>query len=323
MKKSIEDYEKKKFILELIASRDCEKLKRIFSNKELNIHSVNFRVKDTKSIERKIVKKSYGSLNEITDMIGFRVIGYFRNEIDYACKLIEEGFDVDWDNSGSRSPVTIDSFGYHSMHYVVNLEFDDSLGEVFKIKAEIQVRTILQHAWAEIEHGLLYKEPEKLPENIKRSFFRSSAMLEHIDLDFVSLRNQINDFKKKVPPHFNKIWEKTTVTNASLESYILKSDLVAYIDQKISEVNNGYLHYSEDTIDKLAIKLRENEIYDILTLDNLLNLHSSEVINLYKNVDENYLKYRATFPEKHGNLSMPKGSSITYLYFYLTGNRSL
>jgi len=57
-----------------------------------------------------------------------------------------------------------------------------------KMKCEIQVRTILQHAWAEIEHDLVYKSPADIPFRVRRRFASLAGLLEIADREFESLR---------------------------------------------------------------------------------------------------------------------------------------
>ena len=64
------------------------------------------------------------------------------------------------------------------------------------IKAEIQVRTILQHAWAAIDHELTYKKTEEAPKNLRRRLFRLSALLELADDEFSNLRKLFEEVKE-------------------------------------------------------------------------------------------------------------------------------
>lgn len=82
-----------------------------------------------------------------------RIIIYFLSDIDKVAKLIEDEFHIDEANNvDKRKQVEADQFGYMSLHYIVSLlEERLKLGENKKfagLKAEIQIRTILQHTWA-------------------------------------------------------------------------------------------------------------------------------------------------------------------------------
>ncbi len=84
-------------------------------------------------------------------------------------------------------------FGYQSIHYLVKLtsrrarlpEYDPFADSI----AEIQVRTILQHAWAEIEHDIQYKSALVIPAEIRRRFMSLAGMLEIADREFQGIQD--------------------------------------------------------------------------------------------------------------------------------------
>ena len=85
-------------------------------------------------------------------------------------------------------------FGYQSEHYLVRLsnkrtalpEYNPHLGLV----AEVQVRTILQHAWAEIEHDIQYKSSITIPNTIRRRFMALAGVLEIADREFQAIQDE-------------------------------------------------------------------------------------------------------------------------------------
>ena len=60
------------------------------------------------------------------------------------------------------------------------------------VKLEIQIRSILQHAWAEIEHDLCYKNSTPLPRKIKRRMYRLAGVLELADKEFSAVKYDLN-----------------------------------------------------------------------------------------------------------------------------------
>src|SRR5205085_10639701 len=90
-------------------------------------------------------------------------------------------------------------FGYQSVHYVVSLKENRiTLPEYRKYRdlvAEIQVRTILQHAWAEIEHDIQYKSVETIPAQIRRRFMSLAGMLEIADRKFQAIQKEDEDLR--------------------------------------------------------------------------------------------------------------------------------
>jgi putative GTP pyrophosphokinase len=91
-----------------------------------------------------------------------------------------------------RELIEKERFGYQSIHYLVRIKPDRArLAEYERYRgavAEIQVRTILQHAWAEIEHDIQYKSTTAIPEEIRRRFMALAGMLEVADREFEAIQ---------------------------------------------------------------------------------------------------------------------------------------
>jgi ppGpp synthetase/RelA/SpoT-type nucleotidyltranferase len=157
------------------------------------------RAKTLDSFTDKIKRKGYRDpLQEMTDLVGLRIITQTLSDVDRVGELIEHEFDVDHGRSVSKPEVLDpDRFGYVSTHYVVQLgpprsglaEWDAYVGRPF----EIQIRTVLQHAWAIIDHRLNYKSRTEVPRELQRRLFRLSALLEVADdqLDEVEQQRQV------------------------------------------------------------------------------------------------------------------------------------
>jgi ppGpp synthetase/RelA/SpoT-type nucleotidyltranferase len=131
-------------------------------------------------------------VNQFTDLCGARVIVNTQREVLRFCEFVEENFRIDEKNSedaGSR--LGIAEFGYLSVHYIVQVKADSILEiptpariKYGNHKAEIQVRTLLQHAWADISHDRVYKSSFDVPSRWKRESARLAALLEDADSAF-------------------------------------------------------------------------------------------------------------------------------------------
>ncbi|MDP2417662.1 MAG: hypothetical protein U1D25_02395 [Hydrogenophaga sp.] len=166
----------------------------LMATRGVSVHLVESRTKEIKSVVEKVSRsaKSYSDpLNEITDLSGLRVIAYYEDEAALVGEIIEEEFSVDEANSTPKLP-SPSEFGYRSAHYIVSLNDKRSALPEYAglagLKAEIQVRTVLQHAWAAISHKLQYKREEDVPAALRRKLFRLSALFELADDEFISLR---------------------------------------------------------------------------------------------------------------------------------------
>ena len=136
---------------------------------QITCNSITHRVKNRYSLAEKIERKNkYKSIDEITDIVGVRVITYYSEDVDRVASIIESEFDVDHDNSiDKREALEPEKFGYCSVHYVVSMSPERLAFTEYQgyrgLKCEIQIRSVLQHAWAEIEHDTGYKSEKPIP----------------------------------------------------------------------------------------------------------------------------------------------------------------
>ncbi|HYA33496.1 MAG TPA: RyR domain-containing protein [Candidatus Bathyarchaeia archaeon] len=168
---------------------------------------VQTRPKSLSSFAEKIIRKraeTSDPVNDFTDLCGGRVITHTQTEVTKICEYIEEHFDIDWDNS-----VNIDQrlkateFGYRSVHYIVSLRPGsvtvggvsiDVPTSVAKLKAEVQVRTLLEHAWADFSHDKSYKSAFAFPRQWQRELARIAAVLEDADQSFATIENRLTAY---------------------------------------------------------------------------------------------------------------------------------
>ncbi|MDH2369457.1 hypothetical protein QDQ59_06275 [Providencia rettgeri] len=177
---------------------------RLLRLKNIQTHSIQYRIKDSKSLGKKIEdKKKYNSLDEITDILGLRIITYYSEDIKCVEEILKENFIIDEENTiDKRNMHEVDRFGYMSLHYIISLNENRHCLAEYKdfqsVKFEIQIRTILQHSWAEIEHDLGYKTINSVPSHIKRKFAILSGTLEMIDEQFLEIKRAINEYRKEI-----------------------------------------------------------------------------------------------------------------------------
>jgi putative GTP pyrophosphokinase len=150
----------------------------------------------------------------ITDLIGIRIVCPFMEDIDIVSSILTKLFVVvEVEKKGSRS---FKEFGYESTHILVAIpeEFIEKHGDCGCDVAEIQIRTILQDAWAEVEHELVYKADfTPFDEPMKRKLAAINANLSLADIIFQEIRTyqrQLNDeFGKRRYSFFKKIEDAT------------------------------------------------------------------------------------------------------------------
>jgi ppGpp synthetase/RelA/SpoT-type nucleotidyltranferase len=164
---------------------------------------VQTRAKKVPSFAEKALRKrhKYSSpVDEFTDLCGGRVIARTRSEVNAFCELIEREFDIDWENSLDASQrLRPAEFGYRSIHYIVLLRDDRDYGlpipeEVYGLKAEIQVRTMVEHAFADFGHDLSYKGAFEPPVSWQRELASVAAALEEADQAFSRIEERLRTY---------------------------------------------------------------------------------------------------------------------------------
>ncbi|GLO77803.1 GTP pyrophosphokinase [Sulfitobacter pontiacus] len=161
---------------------------------------ISSRLKSIDSAWQKYQSKNYTSpFSDMTDFLGFRVIVFLESDISIVRDTIKENLLIDDDKSIDKlKPNRPDSVGYRSLHLICSLGEDRaSLPEYKNItqqKFEIQIRTVLQHAWAEIEHQKNYKGEHVLPHDLQHRLMLLAGSLEILDREFSSISATANEY---------------------------------------------------------------------------------------------------------------------------------
>jgi ppGpp synthetase/RelA/SpoT-type nucleotidyltranferase len=151
---------------------------------------VQARPKSVASFAEKAVRKRAtrpDPCHQFTDLCGARIIGRTRSEVDAMSRLVVAQFAIDWENSVDASQrLRPTEFGYRSVHYIVALRPDVDYGvaipdEVRGLKAEVQLRTVAEHAYSDFGHDLTYKGAFALPLAWERELAGAAATLEEVD----------------------------------------------------------------------------------------------------------------------------------------------
>ncbi len=177
-------------------------LEEFLDENNISYLSITHRIKAEQSIREKIERKHYNDpSNQIEDICGVRIICYYQTDVDKILEIINKEFEVTADEN-KEDTLAEDQFGYRSHHAIVkmNKEWLKAPGyrNLKNLKAEIQVRTVLMHAWAEIQHKLVYKKEDDVPKHLKRKLSRISAKLEESDEQFEEVRKARLEYQQKV-----------------------------------------------------------------------------------------------------------------------------
>ena len=236
--KAIEAYQKVRPLYKEYADVIRNILSEAFKTQSIKIHSIEARAKTTDSFGEKASRPSPDDpnkpnyphpLSDITDLAGVRVIVFLQRTLDIVDRLIQAQFDVIEKSDKALLLIKEEKLGYASIHYLVRLKENRiNLLEYSRFKnlvAEIQLRTILQHAWAEIEHDIQYKAVETIPSTIRRRFMSLAGMLEIADREFQAIQDEDEKLRTEA---------RKSVREGKLEQVEVTPDaLKTYLDKKL------------------------------------------------------------------------------------------
>jgi putative GTP pyrophosphokinase len=179
--------------------------------------TVKGRIKSFKSYYKKyigLLKSGGGAAPRVTDIMGIRVVCPFIEDLAQAEELIKQNFEVI--EVERKGHYTFKEFGYESTHLLIRIPaaITAKRGAPDDDTAEVQIRTILQDAWAEVEHELVYKaEFTPFDTPMKRKLAAINATLSLADTIFQEIRSyqrQLNrQLGKRRESFFQKIEEST------------------------------------------------------------------------------------------------------------------
>jgi ppGpp synthetase/RelA/SpoT-type nucleotidyltranferase len=189
----LQQYRELRPTLQQLADEATNMLRQALREQGVYVTAIEHRVKTEKSLTGKLELKGvkYKSIDDITDLVGLRVITFYTDEVDKVAVIAQRIFDIDWQESVDKRKLhSLDSFGYNSLHYICRLRKGGP-------RFELQMRTALQHVWSTIEHDTGYKGDVKIPNEYKRQFSRLAGMLELVDEEFSRLRTVLTDYRRQ------------------------------------------------------------------------------------------------------------------------------
>ncbi len=226
-------------------------LETLLKNNGFHYQVVSPREKDPESLERKLRDKSNLQkipLIELDDLAGCRVIFYLDSDIRRFIEYIYKEFTV------IKNIPKFSTHDYNAHHLVVHLNKDRlNLTEYSKfmgLRCEIQLTTILYHAWSEIAHDISYKPPKKLPEfdppafeSLKKQF--QDVMQNHI--------MQVSYSFEFIHKQFEKLNQGKTVFDVQFLDGILKSASNNDLYERLSLLHQYVQEFGDKTPTKIDI----------------------------------------------------------------------
>lgn len=309
-----EEYTKK--IYELICT--------LIKESSIKTYSVDKRVKGIENLEEKLWRKrnAYNQLSDITDLSGIRIVCYFSSEVEQVAKIIEQNFAVIPELSiDKKKLLDPDKFGYLSLHYVVKLsDARKDLPEYRRCQnllCEIQIRSILQHSWAEIEHDLGYKSSFEIPRDIKRRFYRLSGLLELADDEFTNLKVEIEEYSKNLKNQYILQNTEIFIDAISLNHYVMTSPTINEIDKSVANLRSCIL--ADKPLDPSDFRrLSYFNITKIHELDEKLKENRDEILFFAAEWRKDR-RDRISKTGKNFSYEIRRGTSLFYLCYVLIG----
>ncbi len=233
MKNYVGDYRDKLETYQAFAERFKELLRELLKTSDIKIHFIESRAKTPESFAEKLSRpgKQYKDpFTELPDIVGVRIVLYYLDDIPKVGALLANEFSIIEEERGHLpESYAADQFGYLSMHYVLTLKDNRSAlpewNRFKEIKAEIQVRTVLQHSWAAVSHVLQYKREGNVPLALRRRLHRLCGLFELADEEFVTVRREASELTKVVSEAL-----KNDPDSVDLDSESLKQLLSSWSD---------------------------------------------------------------------------------------------
>lgn len=242
----IDEFDERRPLLQKIRELVNSAIQEALTENDVEVTAVEGRIKKRDSLIGKLIRKGhkYHTLDDITDLVGFRVITLYSDDVDRVASYMERMFDVDWNESiDKRKMHEMSSFGYNSLHYICRipktLYTDEQQPELNTIRFEVQMRSTLQHVWAAMEHDLGYKSEIETPPEYMRMYGRLAGMLELADEEFSRIRISIAAYRRRM---------ESLIQAGELSEVLLDGDTFnSYIAQKpfdklmkrIAAINQG------------------------------------------------------------------------------------
>ncbi len=189
---AVADYQNRRPALVAATANYRELVTALLDDAGINYLSVTARTKSVESFAAKAERAVDGRrlfsdpLVEITDQVGLRIITYLREDVDAVATLLSDEMRLLDDRDMGLETAREGRWGYASRHLLVGVEGEQQ-------PASIQVRTVLQHAWAEFEHDIRYKGaiPAEHAPDLDRRFTLAAGLLELADREFTAIRERL------------------------------------------------------------------------------------------------------------------------------------
>ena len=312
----LEQYDQKLSLYKMFASEVEHLIRSILHAKGIKYNAITSRVKERTSVSEKITRKNgkYATLAEMTDVVGLRIITYYSADVDVIADIIEQEFIIDRENSiDKRESLEPDRFGYCSVHYVVSMNEDRlklcEFSSFAGMRCEIQIRSILQHAWAEIEHDIGYKSDVTIPRAMRRDFSRIAGLLEIADKEFVNIQVALQEYRQSVQEQISQ----SQIPSCEIDAVLLET----LIDQN-KQIKMLNRHISALMKESLTDELTDHDYRSIIEKLKWFGITTTEqVLKLIATQTDRATAFSNEFLKDYVTDGETKFITKTIAFFYL------
>ena len=245
----MEQYRERIHVYERLSHLADEALRKALDAQHVKVTAMEHRIKTESSLAGKLELKGakYRTLDDVTDIVGMRVVTFYSADVDKVAAIVNEVFQVDWNNSVDKRKLhRLDSFGYNSLHYICKLPKsvvdDPNMPLLNELRFEIQMRTALQHVWSTLDHDTAYKGNVKIPNEYRRQFNRLAGMLELIDEEFSRLRNTLTEYSRQMLALEASGRLDEVYLNVDTFRRYIEAQPFARLNQRIASINQAELY---------------------------------------------------------------------------------
>lgn len=348
--KILNQYDQQKKIYADFLERTITLMREFIEPDGPTIHSIEGKIKEKEQLMAKLgnQKKSYSRLNDVPDIASIRIITYFEEEVRVVSEIIRREFNVFPSPEQPKALLTDPNrFGYISMRLQVGL-LDNRLEliEYRKFKGfliELQIRSVLQHAWLEINKHLNFQTKDCCPQKKQREYARIIGLFELTDLELNKIKEFAFQPKKEsqpseegltsnetlaplpditftsIPIDMNAVEEKTNllekppgtnkISYEEMERFVLENRTVNTYDRKIADTYDTRLIYKKQSVVTLCQAFCHLDIATIAQIEEVLK-NLEKIINPVAKV-----MFGNPLTSKYEHIS--KGSSLLMVCYAL------
>jgi putative GTP pyrophosphokinase len=315
------EFEGKEAVLEAFCTKTKTLIEASLQDAAIRYQSVQTRVKSKEKLREKYLDpaKNYKRLDDITDLAALRVITYYEDDVDRVAEVVAREFDIDAKNSVDKRVTEPDRFGYSGLNFVgkhlarrlADVEYRKFDG----VRCEIQITSILRHAWSEIEHEW-YDLKRVYPKKVKRRFYRIAALLELAESEFLDIKKKRTDYERSVAVRVEAEVPDLSLDAVSLRSFIQQNQIVEQLDKSIADLLRLKLVEGELSSSSLELRAKAAKIAGFNQVEDV-----RVSIETYRDEIVEYVERSSEFWVIGRNASLGKGFCVLVLAMMLAAAR--